>query len=95
VFDQLPDEAKRIVRKYSGEWAGTQFAETYARINREALAQLKADPRRHVVFPSREDAETARRVFGSIAQEWADGDAHRRELLQAAEKEQSALRPED
>jgi TRAP-type C4-dicarboxylate transport system substrate-binding protein len=95
VFDQLPDEAKRIIRKYSGEWAAGQFAQTYARINRDALTQLTSDPRRHVVFPSRADADTARRVFKSIAQEWADGDQHRRELLQAADKELSALRTED
>jgi TRAP-type C4-dicarboxylate transport system substrate-binding protein len=95
VFDQLPDEAKRIIRKYSGEWSAAQFADTYARINREALNQLTADPRRHVVFPSRADAEAARRVFKSIAQEWVGGDAHRRELLQRVEKEPSALRTED
>jgi TRAP-type C4-dicarboxylate transport system substrate-binding protein len=95
VFDQLPDEAKRIIRKYSGEWAAAQFADTYARINREALNQLTADPRRHVVFPSRADAEAARRVFKSVAQEWVGGDVNRRELLQRVEKEPSALRIED
>jgi TRAP-type C4-dicarboxylate transport system substrate-binding protein len=95
VFDGLPEPAKQIIRKYSGEWAAARFVEAYAQINREALAQLKSDARRQVVTPSRADAETARRVFKSIAEEWADGDVHRRALLQRVEKELAALRTED
>jgi len=95
VFDGLPDPAKQIIRRYSGEWAAARFADAYARINREAITQLKSDARRQVVVPSRADGEAARRVFKAIAHEWADGDVHRRELLQRMEKELAVLRSED
>ena len=95
VFDALPDQAKQIIRKYSGEWAAARFVEAYAQVNREALTQLKSDARRRVVAPLRADTETARHVFKSIADEWVDGDAHRGELLQRVEKELAALRTED
>jgi len=95
VFDRLPDAAQRIIRKYSGEWAAAQFIDAYARINREALAQLKSDPRRQVVTPSRADADAARRVFKSIAQEWVGGDGLRQELLRRVDKELAVLGSQD
>jgi len=95
VFDGLPEPAQRIIRKYSGEWAAAQFAEAYARINRDALAQLKGDPRRQVVTPSRADADVAKRVFKSIAQEWGSGGSYRQELLHRVDKELAALSTED
>ncbi len=91
VFDGLPAEAQRIIRKYSGEWAAAQFVDAYARINREALVQLKSDPRRQVVTPSRSDADAAKRVFRSIGQEWVGGDSYRRELLRRVDTELAAL----
>jgi TRAP-type C4-dicarboxylate transport system substrate-binding protein len=95
VFDALPDEARRIIRKYSGEWAAAQFVDAYARINREALVQLKSDARRHVVMPSRTDADAAKRVFKSIAQEWVDGDGSRHQLLRRVEQELAGVRTEE
>lgn len=95
VFDRLPDEAQRIIRKYSGEWAAAQFVDAYARINREALVQIKSDSRRQVVTPSRADGEAAKRVFKSIGQEWVGGDSYRHELLRRVDKELAGLRSED
>jgi TRAP-type C4-dicarboxylate transport system substrate-binding protein len=95
AFDGLPDAAQRIIRKYSGEWAAAQFVDAYARINREALAQLKADPRRQVVTPSRVDADAAKRVFKSIAQEWVGADHYRQELLRRVDKELALIGSED
>jgi TRAP-type C4-dicarboxylate transport system substrate-binding protein len=95
VFDRLPDAAQRIIRKYSGEWAAAQFIDAYARINREALAQLKSDPRRQVVTPSRADADAARRVFKSIAEEWVGGDGLRQDLLRRVDKELAVLGSKD
>ena len=95
VFDRLPDEARQIIAKYSGDWAAARFVDAYARINREALAQLKADARRSVVSPSRTDADAAQRVFKSIAQEWGEGDSHRQALLRRVAHELAGLRTED
>jgi TRAP-type C4-dicarboxylate transport system substrate-binding protein len=95
VFEGLPDNAKQIIRRYSGEWAATQFIDGYTRVNAASLAELKADTRRRVAVPTAADAAEAKRIFKAAAQEWIDGDGRRRELLAAVEKELAKLRSGD
>ncbi|HUI98031.1 MAG TPA: TRAP transporter substrate-binding protein DctP [Xanthobacteraceae bacterium] len=95
VFDGLPEEARRIIRKYSGEWAAARFIEVYRRANAETLAQIRADARRNVVVPTRADAEAAGRVFKSVARDWVDGDTYRRGLLRTVEKELAQIRAKE
>ena len=45
--------------------------------------------------PSRADADAAKRVFKSIAQEWVGGDRYRQELLRRVDKELAVLGSED
>lgn len=81
VFDLLPEQAKMLIRKYSGEWAAARYVETSAAINRETIARIKADARRTVIHPTPADAAAAQRVFDAVADEWAAASAHNRDLL--------------
>ncbi len=81
VFDRLPENAKTLIRKYSGEWAAVQFSETYETIGKKIMDDVKADARRNIVVPSAQDQLVAQRVFKSIAQEWAAASVHNGELL--------------
>ena len=92
VYDALPDDAKAIIRRHSGEWAATAFIAAYAKIDADALAQLKSDARRRVVAPSPADLDTAGRIFRSIAADWAADNAHNRELLRKVTSEMAAIR---
>jgi TRAP-type C4-dicarboxylate transport system substrate-binding protein len=92
VFDALPEAAKSIIRRYSGEWAAMQFAEAYTRFGGEVAAQLASDARRHVVYPSAADAATAARAFTSVVEDWVDDNAHHRALLNDTESGLAKLR---
>ncbi len=80
-FDSLPPKAQAIIRKYSGEWLVDRTATGMDALDKKVLAQLEADPRRKVVFPSPADLATARKVFASVIEEWAAKSPHNRELL--------------
>ncbi len=81
VFDLLPEQAKALIRKYSGEWTAARYVETSAAINRETIARIKADPRRTVTHPTPADEAAAQRVFDAVADEWAAVSTHNRDLL--------------
>lgn len=85
VFDQLPENAKALVRKYSGEWSAERFSEAYEAAGKKVLDDIRADNRRSIVVPSAPDQLTAQRAFKSIAQDWAAASAHNGELLKLTE----------
>ena len=62
-FESLPAQAQAIIRKYSGKWLAEQSAAAFDALDKKTLAQLEADPRRKVVFPSSSDlASSAARI---------------------------------
>jgi len=92
VFNKLPDNAKSIIRKYSGEWAAARYIENFEALGREALSQIKSDPRRSLVVPVSADLETARRAFQTVIDDWVDASAHNKELLALVDSELAKLR---
>jgi TRAP-type C4-dicarboxylate transport system substrate-binding protein len=90
-FESLPPQAQEIIRQYSGKWLADRSATAYEAMDQQALAQLKSDPRRTVVFPSPADAESAQRAFASVVEEWASQSAHNRELLSLVRAEIAKL----
>jgi TRAP-type C4-dicarboxylate transport system substrate-binding protein len=91
-FDSLPEQAKNIIRKYSGEWTAAQFIEGSQSLERQELERIKSDSRRNVVFPSSADLETALVAFKSIILEWTVADARHRKLLMLVEAELAKIR---
>jgi TRAP-type C4-dicarboxylate transport system substrate-binding protein len=92
VFDGLPPAAQAIIRKYSGRWLSDRSAAGFDAANRQIIAELKSDHRRHVVSVSPADAAAAQKVYKSVIEEWAGMSAHNRELLGLAEAELAKLR---
>ena len=92
VFDALPENAKALIRKYSGEWAADQFIAVYDKINSEVLERIKADSRRSVASPTAADFKTAQAAFSSIRNSWAAESPHNGELLMQADAEIAKLR---
>lgn len=85
VFDRLPENAKTLIRKYSGEWTANQFSSAYEKIGKKVLDDVYADSRRKITIPSAQDAATAQRAFKSIAQDWVGSSVYNRELLKLTE----------
>ncbi len=92
TFERLPETVRALIGKHSGEWAAARYIETFERIERDAFAQLKADPRRSVVTPSSGDLKTAGSAFASIRNEWAGASTRNRELLEFVEAELAKIR---
>ena len=91
-FDSLPEAAKTIIRKYSGEWAAAKWIDLYGASAEQALKTIKSDPGRKVVEPSQADREIARRIYQSLTEAWAASKPHNRELLKRAEAELATIR---
>ncbi len=92
VFDKLPREAQAVIAKYSGSWAAERLADTYARLDDNALEQLRADPKRQVVFPSPADRKRIDAAFRTAREELVVGNPHDQSLLRAVENELENLR---
>jgi TRAP-type C4-dicarboxylate transport system substrate-binding protein len=91
-FEEFPERAKQIIRKFSGEWAAERYIEIYRAENEASLESLKLDPHRTVVVPSPVDLARANAVFRAEVDTWSATDPHHRQLLAEAEAELSKIR---
>jgi TRAP-type C4-dicarboxylate transport system substrate-binding protein len=91
-FDGLPEQAKQIIRKFSGEWAAERYIEIYRAVNDASLESLKQDPNRNVVVPTPADLARASAVFRAEVDTWSETDPRHRQLLAEAEAELNKIR---
>jgi TRAP-type C4-dicarboxylate transport system substrate-binding protein len=91
-FEGLPEQAKQIIRKFSGGWTAERYIETYRAANDAALESLKHDPNRNVVVPSPADLSRADAVFRAEVDTWSAADPRHRELLAKAEGQLNIIR---
>jgi len=69
-FDELPEQAQSIIRKYSGEWIAGRFVSDWQAIEKDELDRIKSNPRRTVTIPSSADIKAAQAVFQSVTDQW-------------------------
>lgn len=86
-FESLPESAQSIIRRYSGEWAVTRFADGYDVLNMQAVDRWKGDSRRKVITPTPSELDRASASFQTVIGDWAAKDSHHRKLLRLAEME--------
>lgn len=65
-FEILPDDAKAIVRKYSGQWAVERFIDAFQTRTDEVMDQLNGDRKRRVIAPSASDLKQAQIAFDAV-----------------------------
>ena len=70
-FASLPDNAKAILRKYSGDWAVERFIDVFQTRTDEVMDQLNADPKRQVIAPSPADLKKAQMAFAAVVGDFA------------------------
>jgi TRAP-type C4-dicarboxylate transport system substrate-binding protein len=92
TFDALPEPAKALVRKYSGERAAATWIGTYGVGEMQMLDKIKSDPDRKVVEPSPSDREAAEQIYRSMIDAWAAKSAHNRVLLAMTRAELATTR---
>jgi TRAP-type C4-dicarboxylate transport system substrate-binding protein len=91
-FDSLPTAGRDAIRRYSGGWAAARFVEAYDARNDSAMAQLRSDPMRKVIFPSQADLESSGIAFRTVIEAWVAKSPRNSELLKLAEREIAKLR---
>jgi TRAP-type C4-dicarboxylate transport system substrate-binding protein len=91
-FNGLPKAAQDIIAKYSGEWIAARYDDGYSAYLDKVLAELKADPRRHVIVPTAEETAALTKKYQPIYDEWLAKSARSKDLLQAVEAELAKLR---
>ncbi len=92
TFAGLPENVQAIIRKYSGEWAVARSNKFFEDINAKAMEQLKSDPDRKVIFPSRADLPRIQAAFKEVTDEWEAKSPRNHELLEMAKAEIEKLR---
>jgi TRAP-type C4-dicarboxylate transport system substrate-binding protein len=80
-FQQLSSKAQSVLLKYSGDWFADSYAKGYQAYIDKLAAQLKADPKHHLIEPTAADEEKAQKLFQPLYDEWANKDPHNAELL--------------
>jgi len=91
-FESLPEPARALIRKYSGEWAAERFIEIYGAANSKVLEQLKSEPKRKVIVPSASDLEKIKVADQAVIDEFVAKSPHNARLLQFAKEEVAKLR---
>jgi TRAP-type C4-dicarboxylate transport system substrate-binding protein len=91
-FDSLPEPAKILIKKYSGEWAAARFVEGWEKLEKREIERIRSDALRTVIFPSHSDLDAAHLAFQSVIDEWAASDTGRRKLLMLVAAELAKIR---
>ena len=92
-FENLPEQARQIIRNFSGGWTAEHYIKTYQAENDKAIDGLRRDPNRKVVVPRPpSDRIRAQAVFRSEVEAWSAADPRNRQLLAKAEAELGTLR---
>ena len=94
-FEHLPSGVQAIIRKYSGPWLAEHSAASFEALDKLTLEQLRADPRRKVIFLSPADSERMQHISASVAEDWAALSPHNKELLTLVRAEIKNLRSSD
>jgi TRAP-type C4-dicarboxylate transport system substrate-binding protein len=81
AFERLPEDAKALIVRYSGDWTAARFIDASLSYKLSAIKLLKGDPRRTYVDPSDTDSEKAQAAFASVRETWASANPRNRDLL--------------
>jgi TRAP-type C4-dicarboxylate transport system substrate-binding protein len=91
-FDSLPKAGQDVIRKYSGEWTADRYIKTSEVYDDPIREQLKSDPARTVIYPSRSDLDAAHVAFKTVIEAWTTQSPRNRELLKLVHTEIAKLR---
>jgi TRAP-type transport system periplasmic protein len=91
-FDALPEQARNIIRKYSGEWPIERYLVTYEDAGTQVMKQILSNPRRTVIYPSSSDLDIARVAFKAMIDEWIAESPRNLELFHTVKAEIAKFR---
>jgi TRAP-type C4-dicarboxylate transport system substrate-binding protein len=69
-LESLPKAGQDVIRKYSGDWTAERFVQTYDTNNFQAMNDLRSDPNRQVIVPSRLELDALQASFQAVFDKW-------------------------
>ena len=94
-FESLPKAGQDVIRKFSGEWTAAHFVETYDANNVQAMNDLKSDPNRRVIVPTRSELDVLHATFQTGFEKWRMESPRNLALLNMVEAEIAKVRAGD
>ena len=91
-FDSLPEAARDIIRKHSGEWPLPAFLQSFDAVSSQVMEQLASNSHRKIVYPSQTDLDTAKAAFKAFVDEWVARSPHNQMQLEIVQTEIAKLR---
>jgi TRAP-type C4-dicarboxylate transport system substrate-binding protein len=91
-FEALPARVQEIVRKHSGEEAAAHYIASREALEHQVMAQLKADARRNIFFPTQRDLDIADATFTAVTKQAIASNPRLGDLLKAVRSEIAKLR---
>lgn len=91
-YDSLPENAKKILKKFSGQWFGEKFISGYGHYLDGLVAKMKADKSRVRVEPTAADLATADKAFHKVVEDWSKKSPRNPALLKAVRETISQVR---
>jgi TRAP-type C4-dicarboxylate transport system substrate-binding protein len=91
-FEALPQQAKSIIAKNSGEKLAERSAAHFAALDQSVLKKLQADAKRTVTLPSSADEKAIQKTFSAVVDEFSSSSDRNRELLARVKTAIAALR---
>jgi TRAP-type C4-dicarboxylate transport system substrate-binding protein len=95
TFESLPQAAKDVIVRHSGEWTAERFIKSYDANNVQAMADLQSDPNRQVIVPPQAELDALHASFHTTFQTWRKENPQDAELLERVETEIAKVRSGD
>lgn len=91
-YDSLPENAKKVLAKYSGKWFGEKFISGYGKYLSDLIAKMKADKNRTIVQPTAAERAKADAAYKQVIADWEKKSPGNPALLKAVRDEISSVR---
>ncbi|MEZ5653148.1 MAG: TRAP transporter substrate-binding protein DctP [Burkholderiaceae bacterium] len=91
-FESLPKKAQDLIVKYSGQWLEDRFVTETAKAQETLIEKNKATEGSTIVYPDDADKAAYDKLMEGVVQEWAGGDAKRKETLEFVRAELKRIR---
>ena len=91
-FEALPDAAKSLLRKYSGEWTAARWIASFGASEQASLDRIKSDSSRLAVEPSAADRKTAQGIYAGLLQGWSAKSPANARIVAAIEADLAGIR---
>lgn len=93
-YDALPDEARTIIDKHSGEALSRKFGEVHFAIQGKKLAATQENADHTIVIPTDADVAAWNDLMSGVVAEWVESHPKGQELLAALQSELDKIRAE-